>query len=107
MEENIKSLVELGSAGIQQAIEGYARWYLVSAICWFLVGIVLVICGIKVAKHTTEKLDWSDEWNECIRYVAAGIIVLLGLLFIIHNLCTIIAPAAYATHHFIMDIKPN
>ena len=103
METALKELTNLGSEGVLRAIEGYTTWYLVSAICWFMVGIALVICGLKVGKL---KVDDCDEWNECVRYVAMGLILFVSTIIIIHNLSTICASEAYAIRHFIQDIKP-
>lgn len=103
MEETIKALTELGSAGVQQAIEGYTRWYLVYAIGWLLVGIASVVCGVKVTKLKTEDFD---GWNEVVRYIVGGAVVFVGLWMIVYNLPTVLSPAAYATHQFIIDITP-
>ena len=103
METILNELTNLGSAGVLRAIEGYARWYLVSAIGWFIVGIVFVICGYKVFNL---KIDDCDEWDECLRYIVTGVIVFIGVAMIIYNLSTICAPEAYAIYHFIQDINP-
>ena len=109
MENALQELANLGSEGVLRAVEGYTRWYLVSAICWCLVGIVFVIIGYKIGKHKLDEdsfIDDTDVWNGLVRYIAGGIVILLGLLIAIHNLSTICAPEAYAIHNLISDIKP-
>lgn len=103
METVLKELTNLGSSGVSRAIEGYARWYLVSAIGWLTVGIVFVVGGYKLSKIKSNDID---GWNEWIRYVVMGLAVFIGIVMIIHNLSTICAVEAYAIHHFIKDIKP-
>ncbi len=103
MEDVLKELTNLGSDGVLRAIEGYARWYLVSAIGWLIMGIGVVFGGYKVGRL---KIDDADEWNAYIRYMAMGVVVFIGVSIIIFNLSTICAPEAYAIHHFIGDIKP-
>ena len=103
MEDVFKELTNLGSEGVLRAIEGYARWYLVSAIGWLIAGIGIAFAGYKIGKL---KIDDADEWNAFIRYIAMGLIVFISVCIIMHNLSTIFAPEAYAIHKFIMDIKP-
>lgn len=103
MDDVLKELTDLGSSGVLRAIEGYTRWYLVSAIGWLAVGIVIVICGPKIGKL---KIGEFDTWNDWGRHMASGFIMLIGVAIIIHHLSTICAPEAYAIHHFIKDIKP-
>ena len=104
METVLKELTNLGSAGVSQAIEGYTRWYLVSAIGWFVMGIVIVFCGYKIGKFKVDEDDW--DWNKIWRYVVMDILLFIGVAMMIHHLSTICAPEAYAIHHFILDIKP-
>ena len=105
MEETIKALTELGSEAVQAAIEGYARWYLTSAICWFVVGIALVIAGIWATRHKFNKDD-CESWDDVLRFVVGGLVIAIGVSMIIYNLSTIISPAGYGTHHFLQDVIP-
>ncbi len=102
MEKALSELTNLTSSGVTRAIEGYARWYLVSATGWLIVGIAIIILSILFGR---KKFDGFDEWNEFVRYVVLGLGILVGLLIIIHNLSTICAPEAYAIHKLILDIK--
>lgn len=108
MEKVLEELTNLGSSGVSRAIEGYTTWYLVSAIGWFVVGIVIVICGYKLGKlkMDSDEYENADIWNALLRYIAAGIVLFIGIAIIIFHLSTICAPEAYAIHHFISDIKP-
>jgi len=105
METVLKELTNLGSAGVSRAIEGYTRWYLVSAISWLVIGFVFVFLGYKIGKWKIDNDD-CDVWNKLFRYIAMGVVIFIGVIMIIHNLSTICAPEAYAIHHFIQDVKP-
>lgn len=103
METVLKELTNLGSSGVSQAIESYARWYFVSAVGWLIVGIMLTICGYILSKSKSFD-DWGD-WKR-LKYVVIGFVVFIGIVTIIFNLSTICAPEAYAINRFIKDIKP-
>ncbi len=103
METVLEGLANLGSSGVLRAIEGYTRWYLVHAICWFAVGIAIMLCGYLLGKSKNEELD---GWNALWRYVAMGVLMFIGVAIAMSNLATIFAPEAYAIHCFIGDIKP-
>ena len=102
MEQTLQELTNLGSAGVQQAVEHYARWYFISAVGWELAGIILIICGIKLFSYKNE----SDFWDEIGKYIIPPITLIVGVIMVIYNLATIIAPTAYAIHQLINDIKP-
>lgn len=102
MEKALSELTNLTSAGVERAIEGYARWYLVSATGWMILGLAIVVTGILLGR---KKVKDMDDWNEFIRYLVMAGCILLGLMIVIFNLSTICAPEAYAIHKLIMDIK--
>ncbi|KKM82682.1 hypothetical protein LCGC14_1316990 [marine sediment metagenome] len=111
METVLKELTNLSSSGVLRAIEEYTKWYLVSAIGWFVVGIVFVIGGCiigqtKLGPQDSNKSDFEECWNDWMRYGAMIFVVFIGIAMIIYNLSTICAPEAYAIYHFIQDIKP-
>ena len=103
MENVLQELTNLGSVGVSRAIEGYTRWYLVSAIGWLIMGIIAVCGSYKVTKYAWDFLDDDEQF---IKYIVAGIIMLVGVIMIIYNTSTIFAPEGYAIHNLIIDLKP-
>jgi len=103
MEESIKYLGELGSEGVQQALEAYTGWFRVYAAGLICLGITIVTGGVKLVKATTGELD---GWNEIWRYVVFGVLAFIGALFIVFNLPTLVSPDGYAIHQLITDIMP-
>lgn len=101
VEKIMKLLTDLGTEGVQRTIEGYTRWYLVSAICWFVAGILVIITGWKIQKP----LQKHFEDNQWIKYIISGVIIAIGYLLISYNLSTICAPEAYAIYNLINDVK--
>ncbi len=103
MENVLQELTNLGSAGVARALEGYTRWYLVSAIGWLILGIIAVCLGIKIMRQDWKCLDRDDQW---VKYCVAGVVILIGSVIVIYNCSTIVAPEAYAIHNLIVDLKP-
>lgn len=110
METVLRELTNLGSEGVSIALQGYTRWYLVSAIGWLIIGFIVVIAGFVVGKKKVEadkdyEICDGSTWNDWLRYMVAGVILFLGALMVLHNLSTVCAPQAYAIHHLIKDIS--
>lgn len=100
MEDVLQELTNLGSAGVARALEGYTRWYLVSAIGWLVMGIVWIVGG-----YIYTKSDWFED-EPCIKYIMGYLVIFFGAMMIIYNLSTVCAPEAYAIHALINDVTP-
>jgi hypothetical protein len=108
MDEIMEKLMTLGNDLVVTAVEQYTVWYFTHAVGWFIVGAVLILLGWKRKNYIFSADlcgDFNEAWNGCIRYLLGYFLMFFGIAIMIFNLCTIIAPKAYAIHNLINDLK--
>lgn len=97
MTNEIELIERLASKHCAEIISGYTVWYLTSAILWTLIGIGLITIAVVLFRKLKDQ-------NFIESLFASIALTLIGIALLSHNIATIIAPKAYATHKFIRDI---
>lgn len=102
--ENLKIIQEvisaLGGAG-SAIVAQYTVWFIVSSICYSVLGAVIAITAFKWKPVEQEGYGDSYIWRVIARYV----LMFIGGLFIAANLPDLFAPEAMAMHQLLRDIK--
>jgi hypothetical protein len=105
MDEQTAVLIEKLASAIEgngeYVVATYAKWHLVSAIGWSIVGVFLLFVSFFLPKITIE----DYEYEAFINLVIKGAIFFLGLLFIFFNLPDLFNPEAIGIHQLIIDIR--
>mgnify|MGYP003646794482 CR=1 FL=1 len=96
--EIINALIELSKESSQVAIEAYSQWYLINAITWFSVGLIIVI----LSKRTSRMFEDLDFYY---RELVRPIMIVLGILIMAMNVTNIFSSDAYAIHSLIRNIR--
>lgn len=104
METHIDKLTQLGTEAVQSAISHYTHWFVVSAICWLVLGLVCAILSIVLWRKRTEwqEREKSDSFMEYAGEAAVFLMV-IAVITLPMNIPTLLQPRAYAIHQLITD----
>lgn len=94
--EALNKLAEILGTTSETIIDAYTSWFVYSSIAWLLVGVTLVVAGLR----------WTvpEDW-EAPSVVLKALVVFVGLLFICSNVPDLIEPKAAAIHQLIYDVR--
>lgn len=90
----------LNSPAVQSILTEYTNWHFIHALCWVLLGKLLVFTGFYFYhKHKTNNSDWF------VIHLFTVLVTVFGLLMIVHNLPTIFYPKAITYNQLLINLK--
>lgn len=115
LEETLQPYVEKALNGIEKGAEfaldmapellqEFYMWHFWSSIFWITFGLLLIIAGIIIATRVFKRKNLSGNAHIALFTVDGIAPILIGLIFVTYNLCTIVymsvAPKLYLLDYF-------